>query len=106
SSLFPRWPLDEVPVGYVTNGVHTPSWDSAEADTLWTKFAGKERWMGETENLEQDIRRVPDNELWQCRAAARRALVEYVRQRLPPQLAVSGTSSDKIDRAKHGFDPN
>ena len=34
ASLFPRWPLDEVPVGYVTNGVHTPSWDSAEADTL------------------------------------------------------------------------
>ena len=25
--LFPRWPTDEVPVGHVTNGVHTPSWD-------------------------------------------------------------------------------
>jgi starch phosphorylase len=106
SSLFPRWPLDEVPVGYVTNGVHTPSWDSAEADDLWTKFAGKERWMGETENLERDIRRMPDDELWQCRATARRELVEYVRRRLPPQLAVSGTSSDKIDRAKHVLDPN
>ncbi|MGD0141034.1 MAG: alpha-glucan family phosphorylase [Tepidisphaeraceae bacterium] len=104
--LFPRWPLDEVPVGYVTNGVHTPTWDSAEADDLWTKFAGKERWMGETENLERDIRRVPDNELWQCRATARRELVEYVRQRLPPQLAVSGASPDKIDRAKHVLDPN
>jgi starch phosphorylase len=106
SSLFPRWPLDEVPVGYVTNGVHTPTWDSAEADDLWTKFAGKERWMGETENLETDIRRVPDDELWQCRAAARRGLVEYVRQRLPLQLAVSGTSSEIIERAKHVFDPN
>ena len=27
--LFPHWPEDEVPVGYVTNGVHMPSWDSA-----------------------------------------------------------------------------
>ena len=30
--LFPRWPEEEVPVGFVTNGVHMPSWDSAEAD--------------------------------------------------------------------------
>jgi starch phosphorylase len=27
--LFSRWPEDEVPVGHITNGVHTPSWDSA-----------------------------------------------------------------------------
>ena len=32
--LFPRWPEDEVPVGYVTNGVHMPTWDSAAADDL------------------------------------------------------------------------
>ena len=30
--LFPRWPEPEVPVRYVTNGVHTPSWDSAAAE--------------------------------------------------------------------------
>ena len=30
--LFPRWPQAEVPVGYVTNGVHMPTWDSAAAD--------------------------------------------------------------------------
>ncbi|MGD0461895.1 MAG: alpha-glucan family phosphorylase [Tepidisphaeraceae bacterium] len=106
SSLFPRWPLEEVPVGHVTNGVHTPSWDSAEADDLWTRAAGKDRWMGETEKLEQDIRRVTDDALWQCRAAARRSLVEYVRQRLPRELAVSGSSPEEIDRAKHALDPN
>jgi len=33
-SLFPRWPEVEVPVAHVTNGVHTPSWESAEADAL------------------------------------------------------------------------
>jgi glucan phosphorylase len=33
--LFPCWPIGEVPVGYVTNGVHVPSWESAEADALW-----------------------------------------------------------------------
>ena len=27
--LFPRWPEEEIPVGFVTNGVHMPSWDSS-----------------------------------------------------------------------------
>jgi hypothetical protein len=39
--LFARWPIDEVPVGYVTNGVHMPTWDSAAADELWTDACGK-----------------------------------------------------------------
>ena len=37
--LFPRWPADEVPIGHVTNGVHTPTWDSAMADVLWTRVS-------------------------------------------------------------------
>src|SRR5574340_18683 len=44
--LFPRWPLPEIPVGHVTNGVHVPTWDSALADELWTRACGKDRWLG------------------------------------------------------------
>jgi len=44
--LFPRWPALELPVGHVTNGVHTPTWDSAQADALWTKACGSERRRG------------------------------------------------------------
>ncbi len=44
--LFPRWPVHEVPVGHVTNGVHVPSWDSAAADALWTEAAVRQdRWL-------------------------------------------------------------
>ncbi len=44
--LFPRWPQAEVPVGHVTNGVHMPTWDSPQADELWTEACGKDRWIG------------------------------------------------------------
>ena len=44
--LFPRWPEQEVPIGSVTNGIHVPTWDSAEADALWTTACGKKRWLG------------------------------------------------------------
>ena len=104
--LFPHWPQDEVPVGHVTNGVHVPSWDSAAADNLWTEAAGKDRWLGITETLEQDIRRVSDDRLWQFRTAASRSLIEYVREQLSLQLTVAGISSDVVDDAKHLFDPN
>ena len=70
--LFPHWPEDEVPVGHVTNGVHMPSWDSKAADTLWMGACGKDRWLGMTDTLEQQIRRVADADLWQLRTASRR----------------------------------
>jgi starch phosphorylase len=105
-ALFLHWPVDEVPVGHVTNGVHMPTWDSAEADALWTQACGKDRWLGTTETLEQAIHCVSDASLWQFRTAARTALVEYARQRLSRQLAASGASPEAADGAKHLFDPN
>lgn len=104
--LFPRWPQNDIPVGHVTNGVHMPNWSSAPADELWTNTCGKERWLGTTDTLEQDMRRVSDTALWRFRIAATQALVEYARERLSRQLASSGASPDAIDVAKHLFDPN
>jgi glycogen phosphorylase len=105
-ALFPHWPEDEVPVGHVTNGVHMPTWDSAAADDLWTGACGKDRWLGPTENLEQDIRHLSEATLWQFRAAASKSLVDYARERLSGQLAASGASREAIDEVKHLFDPN
>ena len=39
--LFPRWPQTEVPVSHVTNGVHMPTWDSVQADDIWTTIVEK-----------------------------------------------------------------
>jgi starch phosphorylase len=106
SSLFPRWPENEIPVGYVTNGVHMPSWDSAEADGLWTKSCGKDRWLGTAETLQKEILQIPDAQLWQFRNAARASLVEYARGRLSLLLASFGAEPEKVERARHLFDPN
>jgi len=83
-----------------------PSWDSAAADALWMEDCGKNRWLGTTETLEQDIRRIPDAKLWQLRSAATRPFIEYVRERLSRQLAASGASREAVEVAKHLFDPN
>jgi starch phosphorylase len=104
--LFRRWPTGEVPVGHVTNGVHMPTWDSAPADHLWTEVCCKERWLGMAGTLEQDIRKVPDERLWQFRIDASQSLVEYARERLSMELAAAGASPGAVERAKYLFDPN
>lgn len=104
--LFPNWPEDEIPVGHVTNGVHMPTWDSAPADDLWTEACGKDRWLGTTETLGRNIRRVSDIQLWQFRTAATHLLVQYIRERLSRQLTVSGASLGEVDEARDLFNPN
>ena len=106
SPLFPHWPIDEVPVGHVTNGVHMPTWDSAAADELWTEACGKDRWLGTTENLDQNIRRISDARLWQFRSVASKPLIDYARQRLSRHYAASGASHEVVEAAQHLFDPN
>lgn len=103
--LYPDWPSGEVPIGFVTNGVHVASWDSAEADALWTYACGKDRWVGSLEFC-QSIDQVDDAQLWSFRTAQRDRLVRYVRRRLVRQLREHGAAPERIERAQHVLDPN
>ena len=102
--LYPHWPQIEVPVGHVTNGVHMSSWDSEEADALWTGTCGKSRWHGTLETLAEDMRMLPDSRLWECRTSARESLIDYVRERLSRQLEAAGASPEEVEGAKDIFD--
>jgi starch phosphorylase len=105
-SLFPRRPPAEVPVGYVTNGVHVPTWDGAEADKLWTQFCGATRWQADAGSGNGGIRNASDDVLWKFRAGARKALIEYARERLAGELMASGVPEDAVDIARRMLDPD
>ncbi len=104
--LFPRWPETEVPVTHVTNGVHVPTWDSAEADRLWERSCGKNRWRETLANMEKDIAAVCDSDLWQLRADNRKILVDYVRRLYVRQLATRGASPEDLAQAALILDDN
>jgi starch phosphorylase len=107
SPLFPHWPVDSVPIGYVTNGVHHPTWDSAAADELWTKACGKGRWLGMMESAEQQgIRSVSNESLWQLRGASTECLVRYARDRLARHYVAAGAPAETVEQAKNLFDPS
>ena len=103
-TLFPRWPETEVPVTHVTNGVHTPTWDSAEADRMWELACGKKRWHGTLANMEENVAAVSDSDIWQCRGVSRKTLVDYVRKLYVRQLATRGASRDDLAQAELTLD--
>jgi starch phosphorylase len=102
--LFPSWPEREVPVGYVTNGVHMPTWESADSDAVWAEACARNRWSGTLETMEEDLRDVPDSKLWEFRAKARKKLVEYVRRRVSRHVAALGSSEEDVENVKNLFD--
>jgi starch phosphorylase len=104
--LFPRWPQQEVPVSHITNGVHVPSWDSAEADSLWTEACGKARWLGELEHHEEQVRNISDQTLWDLRGHARQRLIGFARSNLQRQLSAVNAPAERIGRARNALDPN
>ncbi len=104
--LFPGWPVEEVPVGYITNGVHMPTWDSREADDIWTDACGKDRWMGMCDNMQQQIKQVSDERLWEMRTNANKTLIEFAREHFSRQSPGSGYSSDSIEQTMNLFDPD
>jgi starch phosphorylase len=104
--LFPRWPFRQVPVDHVTNGIHVPSWDSAEADEIWTAACGKDRWRGMPDALSESIGALSDEALWAMRGDSRAGLVRNVRDRLRRHLSRRGLAAESVAQASTVLDQN
>jgi len=101
------YPLDEVPIGYVTNGIHTPSWISNEMSALLDRYLGPQ-WSEDPANHDvwDRIDRIPDHELWRVHQIRRERMVNYARARLADQIRNRGGSSTDIAAAVNVLDPD
>jgi len=106
SPIFQNWPTAEVPIHAVTNGIHTPTWDSASSAKIWTESCGKSRWLGDTKELEEQFQKVTDKDLWNLRNTGRKNLVEFTRNQLQRQHSISGSSQSMIRDCKTLFNEN
>ena len=104
--LFPGWPMDEVPVGYITNGVHVPSWDSKEFAEIWTEACGEDRWICAPEKVAEQIKKVPDSKLWEYRCKGREKLINYARKHLTHQTSVIRHARTPAEASNNILDPN
>jgi len=93
--LYPGKNVESVPIGYITNGIHTPSWATRHAHEFWKKRLGFD-WTDKLMDDDfwkriQSQKLANDEELWALRYRMRRDLVEFARTRLYEQnLRVGG----------------
>ena len=73
---------EESHVGYVTNGVHFPTWTATEWRKLYAKYFDKNYIYDQNnESLWHAIYNVPDAEIWETRMALKKKLVDYIREK-------------------------
>jgi starch phosphorylase len=88
AALWPRLPLDEVPIGHITNGVHLESWTTSQSNNLLTSMVGS-HWQTTPGDpvMWSKLLAVDDGALWEVKNAARAELVEFTRRRARQEQA-------------------
>ncbi|MBW8765260.1 MAG: alpha-glucan family phosphorylase [Geodermatophilales bacterium] len=106
-NLWPGFDEQDVPIGYVTNGVHAPTWTARELIELGTQTSS------EGDPLEIDgpqhfdgVDKIPASDLWSTRRMLRSRLVDEVRRRLRETLLARGASEAEIGWTETAFDPD
>ncbi len=105
--LWPDKPEDEVPIGQITNGVHTASWLAPELYELYTRYMG-EGWYDRLDDqaLWDRLLQIPDEELWKVKQLLRNRLIEFVRSRYSAWKREIGAPQEEVEAAANVLDPN
>jgi len=104
--VWPGVPVEELPIGHVTNGVHPQTWISGEMCELYERYLGP-RWSQEPGRNGAWSRagQIPGEELWRTHERRRERLVGYARHRLAEQLRRRGGSRAEVAQAAEVLDP-
>lgn len=106
--LWPEKPLAEIPITYITNGVHAPTWVAPLIRTLYEECAG-EGWTAVAQDRprwEESISRLSDQELWTAHSLLKQRLIAFIRERSFQAREERGESSEYTESARSMFDPN
>lgn len=83
SKMWPEFLTEELTIGYVTNGVHYPTWTAKEWQQLYeSKFGGDFIHNQLNKDLWEKIYEVPDKDIWKIRNNQRRNLIDYIKDRM------------------------
>ncbi len=104
--VWPQVPVSDVPIGHVTNGVHTRTWISPELRELFDRYLGG-AWQEDPadHSVWNDVSEIPDQELWACHTKKREELVSWARRKVRNQLANRGAVGDQIRAVDDLLDP-
>ncbi len=104
-SLWPDLPVEEVPIGSVTNGVNARTWVMREMDDLFERHIGAD-WTESSPDRWASLEAVSDEQLRSIRSAGRDRLVQFARRRVRQSLIAKGVSASEAEWANGILDPN
>ncbi len=105
-NLWPEVPQVEVPIGHVTNGIHTGTWLHPELAALFDRYFDIGwRTAIDDPTTWAAVERIPDADLWAQHGRARGQMLDLVRRRVARQLTRIGAGPVEINAATRGLDP-
>ncbi len=106
SGLWDGRPVEEVPIGHVTNGVHLPTWIGKSIRELLDRHLG-DGWLARAADPETwaALDAIPDAELWEARGRQRGELIGFVRERSTADRLGRGDVREYVQAAARAFDP-
>lgn len=105
--MYPDRSVEDVPIGSITNGVHTRTWMGGLMKNLLDKHLGEEwRYRIPDKTFWKRIDGIPDEELWSTHAELKKALLEEVRCRVVGQRERNGEDPQAVEQAKNLLNPD
>lgn len=86
SHVWPKRPVDEIPISHITNGVHLPSWISPEISQLFERYLGPDWYLPpRNPDIIDSVEDIYDEELWRAHEMSRSRLIRTCRELLMKQ---------------------
>jgi starch phosphorylase len=106
--LWPGLDTDEVPIGSITNGIHTFSWIAPAINQLYGRYFDADwgRYVDQQAFWDEHIHQLPDEELWKVHTQCKEALITYARQKLKQQHLRLGEGALQMAEFDHMLSPN
>lgn len=106
SVLYPDRPVEQVPIGYITNGVHARTWTAPLMADLYAKYLDSD-WASHMTDTQMwdSVDKIPARELWWCHVHLKESLVAYTRAQVQQARANRGESAQVIAAAERLLDP-
>ena len=105
--LWPRLPVEEVPITSVTNGVHAPTWINGDLASLYDQYLQPD-WRERLEEAKmwELIYEIPSQELWEMHRKRKRKMVAFVRERAVNAATRRKASAAEGRRLQEVLDPD
>lgn len=105
--LWPRLPVDEVPITAVTNGVHAPTWINGDLAGLYDQYLQPD-WRERLEEAKMWdlVHEIPNQELWEIHRKRKRKMVAFVRERAVNAAIQRKASAAEVRRLQEVLDPD